>query len=470
MKEDLYSKLKIAVIDGLKLIAKESNSVPNMIWAMKKHSKYPIISYFDNGLPRFYMSDYVKTDYSELLLKNKIFEDIESWVSYRDFVLGCPEMCKHYEIGEFSPEWRKENEAASKTWNGIYTHHVLAGMCDSYVHKYSLNFDEEQFSEMFEKYYNSIIQKKLSINICVPIIFGQFESEEIILSENIIIKKIDEAIQLSRNERTSFTSSAHSTVIGAATHALLLKNWTIENLSIERLENSLHDINSYKSALEIVNNVFSALRIAIPKVEIGYAQIICLPVNWQSSFNADILQTFVASERNYPQYFEDYWWLKTQLINSQLDQNIIKAFTYVSNSPYIELSCKRLNRACMNSRESDSIIDISIALESLLTNDSKSEINYKLAVRASLLNKYYPFKEYSSQQIFELCKKIYDYRSSIVHGDKKREKNARIIQLAIDEKIEINEIAQEFLKHIIWTIADQNITTPKDIDTLLFKN
>ena len=236
------------------------------------------------------------------------------------------------------------------------------------------------------------------------------------------------------------------------------------------LNASLYNIESYREALKIADQVFTALRICIPEIDTGYAQVLSVPVNWQSNFHADIIQTFVASEKNYPPYFENYGWLKkTEAISSEFDNSIVLCFTRLLDAPNLDLACSRLSKACLNRRHDDAIIDIGIALESLLTTDSKAEIAYRLATRAALLVKLHPFKDYSTSQVFDLCKKVYDFRSSVVHGDKKKQLARRKIEIIEGHEIETNEVAIQFLSHILKIIFnDSKLSTPKGIDALLF--
>jgi hypothetical protein len=472
VREKLYAHLKQALIDGLQLIKnleEESGEKKWLLWMFKDHKNYPSMSILNDWMPSFTLSDYGKKDYGRVLTEENRYLKLCSWLDYHNFVLSTPELAKYYEIGEHSPNWRNK-PTVIEAWNSIYTYFFLGNFVDGYVHRYSLEFVEENFNNLFEKYDNSIFLNPSPIDIFIPIIFTVFDFEQFELAPGVLIMKMDTNVQLSRNIRTSFTGPGHTTVIGAATHALVLKNWTIPNNTSEARSHSLHDISNFKNIIETVNQFFAALRISIPGLETGFVQIITRPVNWESNFNADIMETFVVSERNYPDYFEKYEWLQMPAHVTEADADRVKrSLNAILNSPYLELACKRLNKACLNSREDDAIIDITIALESLLTSDSRSEINYRLATRAALLSKTENFKEHTAEEIFQLCKKIYDFRSSVVHGDKKRQLKTRVIKMSEDKEIEAIELGIEFLKHTIWQlIKNGQIKKAEDIDKLLF--
>lgn len=470
-KEELKTHLRQALIDGLNILkpAIEQEEKGILPWFSKYHNEYPKMSTLDNGLPRFTTSSFEKKDYSRLLSDSKI-QSPKSWEEYREYVLSSERMRKYYRLEEFSPNWRRDRPDSKEVYNKIYTFYFLVSFVESYAYRYSLEFEESNYMVLFERFYNALALEILPIDILIPIIFTTFEFDSFELTENVCIERISPEIQLSRNSRTSQNSTIHPIVIGAASHALVLKNWHIPNGNNESLSVILSDILNYNAAIEIANFFMGSLRIAIPKIETGYAQVVSVPKNWESSFELDIIETFVATERNYPTQFENFGWQNApKKVNHQEVEKVQTCFNNLSLSTYLDLAYKRLNKACLNSRNDDAIIDIAIALESLLTSDSKSEINYRLAARAALLMKEHQFQQYTPEQIFRLCKNIYDFRSSVVHGDKKKLQKARVIKKPDEGEIEVIELAIELLKHIMWVLINhETIKQPSDIDKLLF--
>ncbi len=472
MQDNLFKYLRAAVIEGLNDMSNEFElaTANKSFWRIQNHNDYPKINYFENGFPYFSLLNYEKVDYANLYLKEETFKKFSTWNAYHEFVLQSPEICEHLSIGQFSPQSRLANPKWKEIWEYLHTYFLIGNLCDYYIHKYLFKFNDEIFLEVFNQYLRSF-EKTVQIDIYIPLILASFESDVIPLTNNITIEKINLDVQLSRNERTSFTNSTHKLVIGAATHAIIFKNWTITNATEEGRDSALTEVESYREALLLTEQILAAVRLVNPELHTGFAQIIAVPVGWQSSFKAGIRQTFVVSEKNYPLYFENYGWLNSPMkIVAAKDKLIIECYNRLSKTPYLDLACKKLNKACLNSRDDDSIIDIAIALESILTSDSRAEISYRLAVRATLLTKKHLYRNFVPKEIFELCKKIYDFRSSVVHGDKKKQTNKRTIQISQGEVIEINEIAIEFLKHIIRTLVlNYNVKEPKDIDDLLFE-
>jgi hypothetical protein len=90
------------------------------------------------------------------------------------------------------------------------------------------------------------------------------------------------------------------------------------------------------------------------------------------------------------------------------------------------VASKRLNTAALRQDEADSVLDISIALEALLVDDSAGEITYRLAMRMAALAGIDSFDDHPPEDVYALCKKVYDYRSAVIHGARNVEKKRLI--------------------------------------------
>lgn len=470
-KNKMRTLLVAALKEGLETI-KEKVPVKDdgLFWFFKKHRDYPIVSYFNSGLPSFQLSEYEKRNFSAILSERDFAKSISSWKAYSDFILSDDQICKYFEIGSHSPEDRlgENNLEIYIIYNSIFTYYFLSHLTDTYIHRYGYEFNEIFCEQLFEKIYRSIFLEKSPIEIVVPIIFLRFDFNEINLTDSITIRRMDENFQKARNYRTSYTNSAHPVVVGAASHAIVLKFWDITNNKYEEREKALYEFSAYKSSQQTIDMLFAAIRIATGH-ETGYCQIIAKPYNWEFNPTADLEKIYVVSERNYPIHFENFGWLKEkEVLTSKHAERIKDVYSKIVALPMFELAIRRLNSACNRITEDDSIIDITIALESILTSDTKTEIGYRLATRAALLCKLEPFNNLSSELIFEMCKKIYDFRSTVVHGSIKKKKVIKTIKVTPEKEIEIVRYGIDFLAHIITVIAKRpEIKSVKDIDKLL---
>jgi len=278
---------------------------------------------------------------------------------------------------------------------------------------------------------------------------------------------MDKSIQLARNIRKNYTSSAHDTVISSATHAFYLNHWFIDNETQQIRDLSLKEINNFTEPKSVIERLFATLRL-ICEVETGYYQILSVPTDWEYEKKADLPHIYVSSEKHYPEKFENYGWNRESKKIEKQELDLFKKTYDRLEKNQFTLAVKRLNSAITRKNEEDSILDITIVLESLLANDSNSEITYRLATRAAHICQIEPFNNYSSKHVFELCKKIYNYRSAIVHGNFKKIERSRKIKMSDSEEIEIIDISLQFLKHVTRVLINHNIKGPKEIDELMF--
>jgi len=470
VKSTLESILKECILESLEIIKeqKEKDRERSWTWTFEHHEKFPTMSYMENGLPSFHLNSYHKIDYSKFLMKDDRYNQFSSWKKYYDYVLENEDLRKYFQLMEFTTLNKNVKEESLMFYNKMYTYYYLTDYIDSYIHhnQNSLDFVESTFKVQFEKYFEAISKKKLNLIIAVPILFIIFDFDEYKIDERISIKRIEEPVQLARNYRKSYNSSSHDTVIGAATHAFYINNWTIENQVQMSKEFSLADINSFREPRAIIETLFGTLRLLL-NVETGYCQILSIPKGWLFRGKAELPEIFVASERNYPEKFENYGWTEKKLIISENDLNNFSLFFSKLNTQQFELPVKRLNAAFVRKNDEDSIIDITIALESLLTNDSTSEIAYRLSVRVTQLCKLSRFRDFENNEIFELCKKIYNYRSAVVHGDIKRIEKTKSLSVVKSQEIKIIELSAELLRHLIKVMIENDIKHTKQIDALL---
>jgi hypothetical protein len=121
----------------------------------------------------------------------------------------------------------------------------------------------------------------------------------------------------------------------------------------------------------------------------------------------------------------------------------------------LALACKRLNGSYLRRDEADSILDITIALETLLADDTTSELAYRLAMRLGGLAGRCDIGGYSPEQVFAVCKKVYDYRSSVVHGARGSEKKRLIREAPEAEPVPAIAVGLTLLRHTIKALASK---------------
>ncbi|KKD53946.1 hypothetical protein C400_16055 [Paenibacillus sp. ICGEB2008] len=122
----------------------------------------------------------------------------------------------------------------------------------------------------------------------------------------------------------------------------------------------------------------------------------------------------------------------------------------------------------LREEEDDSILDATIAMEALLSDGERGELTHKLAMRMAAIFKISEYA-YTPDMVFNSVKKIYSYRSSIVHGGSKP-KNQEIVIDELNLRIPTPKLAVVFLKIAIRVLVENpKYFDPKYLDQELLR-
>ena len=118
----------------------------------------------------------------------------------------------------------------------------------------------------------------------------------------------------------------------------------------------------------------------------------------------------------------------------------------------MNIAIKRLTMAYLREEEQDSIIDLIIGIEALVTKEDHNEITHKVSIRTALILSTLPQYPYSITKTFSIMKKLYGFRSKVVHGANISDKQ-RVIELQENESIPSVELAGRILEFLILAMA-----------------
>lgn len=421
-----------------------------------RHRDFPTMSVNENGLPKFssIWSDNAPIDYSRALDDAKINTKEED-IYHR--------LTEYAKTNERLNSFFINNEESSDYF--FFLHRLAERILDRYIHEQdNLIFDKDKFISLYLPIENYLYSPRLPVATLVPILYVKFNFESFPLTSETSIEQMGETTQLSRMQnliKTYSHPSVNPDVAGSATHAFLhIYDWTIPNdnfLSVGNINAATPDV------LLPVDYFFAALRII--GIETGYAQVCSFPIGWEARYTEKLSSIISTSIRNYPPTFEDWRWRKETefpLITKNKMQEIREIFRKLSelNNKSVDIAVRRLNRCLLREEEEDAILDATIALETLLVEDSR-EITHKLATRVAALWK---FTEPDTDQyeIFSAVKNIYGFRSAIVHGSGKAKKYREIDFLgnkttAVDAAIECLRMALKTLIQHPKYLKPQNI-------------
>ncbi|HEM7416275.1 TPA: hypothetical protein U2J22_001340 [Citrobacter youngae] len=464
-REEFFSLLQVAMKDGLK---KVSDAVSSKKY-IGTYYNWPSLSFKKNGLPSFSSSIFQgANEYRKLFgTQNQaiIESDIKSFNTFLKFVTSHTDLENRLVMESL----RKTNDENIKGFKEIVIYSIINDVIERYIHLHgTFEYDEDKANNIINEKQNSIFLDTLPIDIVVPILFIDFDFDSFFLSDGVEIRRLSEKEHLARYNIKSYNISVHDSVLSSATHALVLHGWEVKNSACIMDFNTLYNTRAYP--IDIIDKFFASIRL-IKNVNTGYAQVLSLSKSWFNHCKADLPHMIGTTIRSYPTTFEDYYWNIDSIPLTSKDEidSIGKTFRSLCTSKEnsIDLSVKRLNQCLVRDSEEDSVLDATIALEALLSDDGNQEMTHKLAMRVGALANLDRNFGKSPQQAFKDIKSIYAYRSAIVHGSKTLDKK-RVIKIDDNKETTTHSLSVEYVRFVLKTLLENpQYRDPRVIDSEL---
>ena len=302
-----------------------------------------------------------------------------------------------------------------------------------------------------------LFSEELPILIYVPICLATFEEDEIELSDTISIIRISEDIQKARHQACAFEVTNEDWVAACATHMIVIKGYFYENSKDLSILVSTHSCNSYP--LQEIEKVFASIRL-VTGYSIGYEQLLTYPIGWIDRFHADLIPLYGAKSHSVnPREIEKHWMdLPVKKIKIGQIQEIQKVYHNITTCQdekkkhTLLFALKRYNRCVLRNEEDDMATDATIGLEALLAGGTKGEITYTISNRIPVVFSHAKNNKFSNANCRAIMKKIYNYRSKIVHGGKMKD-NEKFIEIN-RSNYSICEVAVEFLRYTLLFMSE----------------
>jgi Apea-like HEPN len=429
---------------------------------LPRHSRWLSLSWNDNGFPSFredlFDGPY---DYGNLLGPS-IF-------------IGVPETDEPPDLSELKDAVRADLALFDYFGGDMFcdtnSSLLIRYSIDRFVHlSNKFEASDEEAYEIYEPLERWFSLTSLALEIAVPILAVQFIENSYSIAEGIDLIKLSDAQQLARAPDPSFSYGHHPLVQAAATHAFKLANYHIENPSAF----SGRDLHSPEVG-GIVDLLFACLRLTA-HLETGYAQVLALPIGWARSYEVDRIRILSESVKVYPSQLERGCWnMENPRVLTSEDVSQCSTLygllrTICSTDKRMEVAIRRFNNSYLRQNEEDSILDLLIALECLLSDGATGEMTHKLSLRVAALSSLSSSNKLSAAVVFREVKKIYDFRSAIVHGNVEKARKASSIERD-GHPVSTVQAATEYLRTVIITLANnQDYLDPKQIDVLLLKS
>jgi hypothetical protein len=287
----------------------------------------------------------------------------------------------------------------------------VLGLLDHVIHVAGLEFSKDDLAEPYAQLEQALLKSSLPVELWVPLAVTRLDVDRYELGPDISVQRIPNDLQLARVPSSIFGGAVHECVLEAATHALVATGWKISN---DTYWLSVDSESLVREPPEVVTRFFTALRLA--GVETGWAQIFLRPVGWSRWWKAS-LPTIAASglARRYPPEWDDYAWLR---MPEEADDHMAAATEFFRATEDIpdplRLALRWLDAAFLREQEEDAVVDLLIALEVAVGDRSPTEMTHKLSLRVAALLAHVAGRP--ATKTFSQMKKVYKYRSEIVHG------------------------------------------------------
>jgi len=338
---------------------------------------------------------------------------------------------------------------------------MRVGDCvERYLHRYGTETPliEGRRDKLIWPIVMGMVQRTLRMRLVVPIALTHFEVDRFRLTDSTYIFRLPKSMHLSRFAVDRLGAGVPKRVAHAATHAFVSNHWSLELETHDEARSGLSNISD--NVLDAVDMFFGALRTAAG-IATGYAQVLWAPNDWALDYYCDLPRFYGATIRRYPDDFDDYGWNESRDVVTREELVDVRRIYHALNATQNEavtLAVKRLNSSLTRTDAADAVLDATIGMELLLGDDQNQSLSYKLRLRAGALA-FLKTSERSPLSVAKLVKDVYDARSSIVHG--LRKKPSKKIKPSSDKRYEEERIkASELLRFVI----DALLTHPRFLE------
>jgi len=408
------------------------------------YTSWPEVSLFKNGMPHFHIGSISSgpTDYTQVfsrwsgepLINPDEVPSIQAFLKYNP----APENLRDH--------FKTEDSSV----NSIFRNQLwffLTALIERYMHLHGEDeFSVDRLLPLYLPLEAGLFNEKLAVDIVVPISFLHFDFDDIQLDGNSGIMRMGHDFQVARALESVYDHGTNYIVLGAATHALILRDYELTNNHWIAIMSVGSNISAYPQ--EEIDAFFTALR-TVTGYTTGYAQLILLNRGWTHKYKANIPPLEGTAVRRYPVEFESDWLREVPTVTVEEATEVGRVYGRLRgliNNNQLRIAGRRLNLCYLRQDEEDAILDATIGLESLLVAGDRNEITHKLALRMAALSTLAKDKKYNRVKVFQDIKDIYSFRSGVAHGDSKKANKKREIAINDKETVPTVKAATDYLR------------------------
>ncbi|MEV0891434.1 hypothetical protein [Promicromonospora sp. NPDC050262] len=273
--------------------------------------------------------------------------------------------------------------------------------------------DEDSLREIYRSVEMARFADKLTGDVVMPLVAVSFDAPEPVrIDSNIWIEPLSKADQMARAMDWSATGSVSPWVSAAATHAVVIRAVTFDNVvqSLSVLRGQLPE------GFGVVDAEIAAEAVTIVTGKpTGHCQVLVRPHGWASGWAQDLPPLWEAwTGRAYPEILNrrNDWDGKFDPISSEQTEKIAKVAGGLRSAPKnIKVAARRCRRSSFRDEVEDMVLDAAIGIEALVGKEADA-VTHRLAQRTAvaLRNKLPP------EVTYDVTKRFYGIRSTVAHG------------------------------------------------------
>ncbi|NQT20899.1 MAG: hypothetical protein HQ592_14425 [Planctomycetes bacterium] len=432
---------------------------------------FPTVSESKNGLPSIQTRSMTgPTNYAGAFgdaEESKIrYDSLPAFAALLDFVSKDRQLTH---LLSWVPETSEMDKPESQVMRRISIFYFLTDLIDRHVHSFrSFDLTDLSFSQIFGPIERFMFADELALQVVAPILFVKFGFDDLELAPGYRISRMGSSFNVARASLYAYGPGVHSSVLAAASHAVVLDGWTWKRVPPRPLRLAPDPFsNTGAYPVERIDDFFAAFRVVTGHAT-GYAQLIVKPDGWARRYTADLPPLEGTSIRAYPMWFENFYWLAESLpevdaaTGRQIGELLGKLLDVEENS--VRLATRRLNLCFLRDGVEDRILDATIGLEAALSDDQPQEMTHKLAMRVAALCQVAADFGKSGLEAFRDIKQVYAYRSALVHGSTAANRKKEILQ-PDGRRIAAHSVAIDYLRLVLRILIENSrYRKPRNID------
>jgi len=404
---------------------------------------FPVIRMYGNRSHKDYRSPFGPevNDYFRIA-----FRDVPELAAFIDFAWSEGDLRSRMT----TPISPTASEEARERYDLIETAWFVLDILDRARNAGGAEPTDEELATLYLEREPRLFSDELPVEIAVPIVGAKFEVDgRINIAEGLDLEQLSDDDQLARATNL-LTTGVSTDVFSAATHAFVWTDYSIK-----------HGAEIYTSRLSFyptsqIDLAFAALRVAHAE-PLGYAQIVTRPLGWVHDWRGSLPPvTPGVVIRRYPGALDSTDVLAAATpISRRLAETAGAAYGRLSSAPrQTTLAARRLNTAALRDVAEDALLDLCIGFEAMLGD--QAEVTHKLAFRVAALSTLAPFElPLTPSETFAAMKRVYEYRSKLIHGAVDFEKKATFT-LSTGQTFQTLDLARTFLRVVIAVLLDHS--------------